>query len=300
MVKALDQAKAGLVYKKYYWDAVRADDLPGGIDYCTVDYAVNSGVGRAIPTLRHVVGAPGPASRVDDVLVDAVCKGSASEIIDKFQDERRAYLVHIAEYPKNQKFRKGWLDREARVRRVSISLIAKEAPIAIALDHPKPMDDHPNDEAMGIVGAAAGSGAASQSADAPTGAVSATVATPKPGFLDRLDVAKLDKLTELGSRGAGAITLGKKVLVRGAATAAAVGGSAAAVVDPSKGNAAVAGSWAGQHPILLAVMVAVAVALIVGGVGYYFLRKAGKGLIAAHQDKRYLTRIEAQPPEIST
>ena len=71
-------------------------------------------------------------------------------------------------------------------------------------------------------------------------------------------------------------------------------------VSDHKGNAAVAGSWASQHPILLAVIVAASVALIVGGVAYYFLRKAGKGLIAAHQDKRYLTRTEAQPPEIST
>lgn len=143
---------------------------------------------------------------------------------------------------------------------------------------------------------AVGAVVASEAADEPLG-VAATVAEDKPGFFsrmfgwaERLDVYVLDRLSGWGSRSASAINTGKKLLVRGGATVAAGGGAAVSLIDPNKGNAAIAHSWASQHPILLACIVAATVALIVGGVAYYFLRKAGKGLIAAHKDERYAPR----------
>ena len=45
------------LYKRKYWDAVRADDLVPGVDYAVFDCAVNSGVGRAIKLLQSCVGA---------------------------------------------------------------------------------------------------------------------------------------------------------------------------------------------------------------------------------------------------
>lgn len=132
-------------------------------------------------------------------------------------------------------------------------------------------------------------------AGAIAGSAPAVTTEAKAGLLDRfdtLDVSRLDKLQDLGSRSAGAINLGKKILVRGGATVATVAGGAASIVDPNKGNAALAGSWTSQHPVLLALLVAAVVAVLVGGVAYYCLRKAGKGLLAAHEQKRYAPRGE--------
>jgi hypothetical protein len=42
-VRALTNATVAPIYRKNYWDAVRADDLPSGVDYCVFDFALNSG-----------------------------------------------------------------------------------------------------------------------------------------------------------------------------------------------------------------------------------------------------------------
>lgn len=162
-----------------------------------------------------------------------------------------------------------------------------------------------SDPSLGVGGAVAGAVAtAVTNAPSEPMTVAETVADDKPswfsrlfGWVEKLDVYVLDRISGLGSRSASAINTGKKLLVRGGATVAAGGGTAAALVDPNKGTAAIANSWASEHPMLLAFLCILATMLVVGGIAYYFLRTAGKGLIEAHADKRYLTRTEAPPPE---
>ena len=44
------------IYKKNYWDRVKADELPEGLDLCVFDWAVNSGTGRAAKKLQSMIG----------------------------------------------------------------------------------------------------------------------------------------------------------------------------------------------------------------------------------------------------
>ena len=53
------------IYKAWYWDKVRGDDLPRGVDLCLFDYAVNSGPKRAVVAVQDTLrvnpdGALGP------------------------------------------------------------------------------------------------------------------------------------------------------------------------------------------------------------------------------------------------
>ena len=35
------------IYKKNYWDRIKGDELPSGLDLCVFDFGVNAGTGRA-------------------------------------------------------------------------------------------------------------------------------------------------------------------------------------------------------------------------------------------------------------
>jgi lysozyme family protein len=44
------------IYKRKYWDKVRADQMPESVRYALFDYAVNSGVSAAVRALQRVCG----------------------------------------------------------------------------------------------------------------------------------------------------------------------------------------------------------------------------------------------------
>lgn len=149
LTKAINPSTAAPIYKKFYWDACRADDLPAGPDYMTVDFAVNSGVGRSVPTLGRLVGVAG--SIVSDKMLAAVkTYGRLDDLINHYQDARQAYLIAISDpnsddYAHNYRFRAGWLARVARVRETSLALarasqqVEPENPQVVAKLMPKAM-----------------------------------------------------------------------------------------------------------------------------------------------------------------
>jgi len=55
-MKALTVKDVTPLYKAQYWDRVRGDDLPAGVDYAVMDVAVNSGVVRAAKFLQAALG----------------------------------------------------------------------------------------------------------------------------------------------------------------------------------------------------------------------------------------------------
>jgi len=52
----LDQETAKAIYKKDYWDAVRAGEVPEAASYALFDAAVNSGVKQAVKWLQTACG----------------------------------------------------------------------------------------------------------------------------------------------------------------------------------------------------------------------------------------------------
>jgi lysozyme family protein len=99
-------------YKKCYWDKIRGDDLPSGIDYAAYDLAVNSGTGRAAKYLQQIAGvtvdgAIGPKS------IEAIKACNAEETVDALCDMRLDFLKRL---PTWDTFGKGWGRRVDEVK----------------------------------------------------------------------------------------------------------------------------------------------------------------------------------------
>lgn len=98
------------IYRHQYWDAVRGDDLPLGLDYAVFDYAVNSGVKRAAQHLQEVLGV-----RIDGVIgeitVSAAHDREVISLIEAYVERRMKFLRQIRNGGGWKKFGKGWTRR---------------------------------------------------------------------------------------------------------------------------------------------------------------------------------------------
>jgi len=133
-LKNISAADVAKVYRKHYWDKVRGDDLPSGVDYAVFDYAVNSGPGRAAKALQSVVGAKLDGAIGPETIGKATAYNPAV-VVNRLCDERMAFLRRLNTWPT---FGKGWSSRVAGVREDAVHMIAFAKPQAPG-SPPKPV-----------------------------------------------------------------------------------------------------------------------------------------------------------------
>ena len=105
-------------YKALYWDRIKGDVLPDGVDYAAYDLAVNSGPHRAAQYLQEIAGVTadgmiGPKS------IEAIKSCDAKETADAICDMRLDFLKRLATF---DTFGKGWSRRVAEVKAKAISM----------------------------------------------------------------------------------------------------------------------------------------------------------------------------------
>jgi len=119
-MRKLTPADVEPLYKKKYWDAVRADELPSGIDYMVFDMGVNAGPGRAIKLLQSAVGVPADGG-LGPISMAAVLAADPVELIEKFSAEKEAFYRSLKTF---ETYGKGWLNRVAAVKVKANSMLA--------------------------------------------------------------------------------------------------------------------------------------------------------------------------------
>jgi lysozyme family protein len=112
----IDDAKA--IYRSKYWNALRCDALPAGLDYAVFDYGVNSGTARAARVLHRLVGMPDD-TRVTSALLAAIRKRETRDLIVQLCDERLAFLQRLKTWPI---FGAGWSRRVREVRSAALAI----------------------------------------------------------------------------------------------------------------------------------------------------------------------------------
>lgn len=110
-MRALKPADVAPLYKAKYWDKVRGDDLPDGVDYAVFDAAINSGPGRAAKWLQEVVGVTADGA-IGPGTLKAVAAKDPADLVEQYQARRLRFLQAL---PTWGTFGKGWGRRVAEV-----------------------------------------------------------------------------------------------------------------------------------------------------------------------------------------
>lgn len=108
-MKEYPQEHAKTIYKRSYWDAVRADDLPPLIRYAVFDAAVNSGARQAILWLQRAIGADADGMIGPQTLTMARA-AQPDFALRRMLSQRLDFMCNLPTWPH---FGRGWARRIA-------------------------------------------------------------------------------------------------------------------------------------------------------------------------------------------
>lgn len=117
-MKALTKDMVKPLYKDLYWERVKGDKLPSGVDYCVFDAAVNSGVRRASQWLQSALGVTVDGS-IGPQSIAVASMTPPVTIITNFSAQRLKFLQGLSTWPT---FGKGWERRVAEVKATALSM----------------------------------------------------------------------------------------------------------------------------------------------------------------------------------
>jgi lysozyme family protein len=102
------------IYRRQYWDAVKAEQLPPAVRYAVFDAAVNSGPRQAIRWLQRAVNA-----QEDGILgpqtLGLVRDSNSEKLLRVFMAQRLLFMASLSNWPA---FGRGWARRVASILEV--------------------------------------------------------------------------------------------------------------------------------------------------------------------------------------
>jgi lysozyme family protein len=119
-MRSLTPEIVGPMYKAKYWDKIKGDDLPAGVDYAVFDAAVNSGPGRAAKWLQGCVGVEQDGG-IGPKTLAAVAAVDPAELVEDYAKRRLSFLMDLNTW---DTFGKGWGRRVAEVQTSATSMLA--------------------------------------------------------------------------------------------------------------------------------------------------------------------------------
>jgi lysozyme family protein len=147
-LKSITREQVAKVYRSVYWNAVKGDDLPSGVDYAVFDYAVNSGPARAVKALQMILSVT-VDGQVGPETLGALKTASPVVVINELYHQRLAFLKSLKTW---STFGNGWKNRVAAVREDALQLAIQPPaepqspptpapkPIPIPIPAPVPQD----------------------------------------------------------------------------------------------------------------------------------------------------------------
>jgi lysozyme family protein len=117
-VRALTPDAVRPIYKKNYWDKIRGDELPAGVDFAVYDFAVNSGPSRGAMALQRAIGVADDGV-VGSITLANIASRPVDQIIERITADRMTFLRRLSTWPR---FGKGWTTRVNEVNKQAMDM----------------------------------------------------------------------------------------------------------------------------------------------------------------------------------
>jgi len=106
-MRALQRADVEPIYRAQYWDRVRADDLPAGIDWLVFDWAVNSGISTPAKAVQRSANARADGA-IGPKTVLAIHGADIPSLMLDLYDARADFYRRLSTF---RTFGAGWMRR---------------------------------------------------------------------------------------------------------------------------------------------------------------------------------------------
>lgn len=160
-IRAMTPSRAANIYRRDYWNKVRGDEMPDGIDLVAFDPSVNSGVSRGSKWLQSALGVTQDGKIGMVTVGKAQAEPNGVAVIQRACAARMGFLRGLRTWGT---FGKGWTRRVVSVEATAVAMNTRSAKVVKA----------------------EGDKAGSQSASQATGAAGAGVAGGAGGTTDML------------------------------------------------------------------------------------------------------------------
>ena len=134
-IRGMTRERAAASYRRDFWNRVKGDDLPDGLDMVAFDAVVNSGPSRGAKWLQQALGVT-VDGKIGPQTIAAAQATYAPAAIQRAVGFRLAFLRSLKTWPT---FGKGWTARMQRLEASALAM-ADHKPVA-KLITPKPVDD---------------------------------------------------------------------------------------------------------------------------------------------------------------
>lgn len=120
-VRNISQAEVEEIYRIQYWDKIRGNELPRGVDYVVFDGAVNSGPAQSIKWLQAALGCKVDGNLGEATMFAIEQTHDYKRLIREICARRMAFLRNLRTWGT---FGKGWSNRVSGVQAVGQSMVS--------------------------------------------------------------------------------------------------------------------------------------------------------------------------------
>lgn len=124
-IRGMTRARAAQIYRRDFWDKLRCDELPDGLDLVAFDAAVNSGPSRGAKWLQQALGVAADG-KVGMATIGAAKNTYAPAAVMRAIGFRRAFLKTL---PTWERYKNGWNKRLDSVEAVASAMAGHDVPV---------------------------------------------------------------------------------------------------------------------------------------------------------------------------